>query len=827
VEELIQDVTHGFRLLVRRPGFAVVAVASLALGVGLNTTLFSIVNAVLLRNTPVQAPDRLVEVYSSASADFPYMTSSYPDYLSIREQARTFSGVAAHAFVRGILSSAGDQPALMTGEAVTSNYFDVLGVRPALGRAFEASEDVGEGQHPVMVLSHGLWQRRFGGRADVVGQAVDVSGVRYTVVGVGPAGFSGMLPGFEAQFWVPVMMVDRLNFAGIQSSTDQDPGATRLEKRGQRWLFVKARLAAGRTVKEAAAELETIFSRLRKDHPATNEKTRASVFPGGGVRFHPMVDGYVKAASAVLLAAVALVLTIACANVANMLLARGASRRRELAVRAAIGAGRARLVRQLLSESLVLAAIGGAAGVLLATWAGRILSGLPTDALPLPIHFDFHVDGTVLAFAAAVSLATTMLFGLAPALTASRLDLVPALKADTTGEGSVRRRVTLRDALVVTQLALSLVLLVAGALLARGLLVARGTNLGFDPAPISYLQFDLKMNGYDEDRAVALRKRVLADLRALPGVAGAALVSRLPLAPDINMESIRIRGQHGPQDDGTPIDTVSVGDDYFRVAGVPIVEGRAISEDDVEGSRRVAVINETMARRYWPGRSALGEMIYMEGFEAPPHEVVGVARDHKVRSVGEDPRPYLHVPAGPSRAVSLAVRTTVPAEKALPMLRAAILAVDKEIVFTEDVPASTVVAHTVAPTQIGAALLGAFGALALLLAAVGLYGVIAYSVSMRTREMGVRMALGARPGDVVRLVLQESGRLSLAGIGAGALLAAVLGRVLGSLLYGVSALDPVAYVVAATILLAVAALASIVPALAAARVDPLRALRTE
>ena len=826
MDDLIRDFSHGVRLLVRRPGFTAVAVASLALGVGLNTTLFSVVNAVLFRDTPVREPERLVEVYSSLSDDFPYLTTSYPDYLSIREGTNAFSGLTAHAFVRGILATGGE-PAVVTGETATESYFDVLGLTPALGRAFLAEENVGEGQHPVMVLGHGLWQRRFGGRPDIVGETVELSGVKYTVVGVGPRGFQGMLPGVEAEFWVPVMMVDRLSFQGLQAATDRDPGATRVQRRGQRWLFVKGRLADGRTVEEARAQVETVFARLRQDHPLTNERTRASVLAGAGVRFHPMLDGYVKAASAVLLAAVALVLAIACGNVANMLLARGASRRRELAVRAAIGAGRGRLVRQLLSESFVLAVLGGAAGVLIAGWAGRALTGMRADWLPVPVHFEFQLDGTVLAFAAAASLATTMLFGLVPALGASRLDLVASLKADAAGEGPVRRRVSLRDALVVTQLALSLVLLVAGALLGRGLLKARGTDLGFDPSPIASLDFNLQMNGYDLERAMALRRRILTEVRALPGVTAATVASRLPLAPDINMEGVRIRGHHGPQDDATLVDTVSVGADYFAVAGVALVEGRAIGEDDVEGGRRVAVINETMARRYWPGRSPLGELVYTEGFEETPHEVVGVGRDHKVRSVGEEPRAYLHVPMRPGSSVPLAVRTTMPAGQALPMLRAAILALEPQIVFTEARPATEVVATTLAPTRIGAVLLGAFGALALLLAAVGLYGVVAYSVTLRTREIGVRMALGARRSEVLRLVLGQAGRLSLFGIGAGAVLAALAGRVLDSLLYGVSALDPAAYVSAAAILLAVVVLATLGPALSAARVDPLRALRTD
>jgi predicted permease len=824
--ELIQDLKHGVRLLARRPGFAVVAVASLAFGIGLNTTLFSVVNAVLLRDTPVAAPERLVEIYSSASADFPQLTTSYPDYLSILEGADTLQGVAAHVFVRGILSTGG-KPALSTGEAVTSNYFDVIGVPLALGRGFRPEENVGEGQHAVLVLSHGLWQRRFGGRPDVIGQTVELSGVPYTVIGVAPAAFSGLLPGLQPEFWVPAMMVESLTFGGVQSSTDNDPGATRIQRRGHRWLFVKGRLAEGRTVEEAQAQVETIFARLRQEHPGTNEKVEATVLPAAGIRFHPMLDGYVEAASAVLLAAVALVLMIACANVANMMLARGASRSRELALRAAIGASRARLARQLLSESLVLAAIGGAFGVLIADAAGRILTRLPMDVLPIPIHFDFKVDATVLAFAAAVSLATTALFGLVPAWSASKPDLLPALKADATGQGPRRRRVTLRDALVVGQLALSLVLLVAGALLARGLLAARGTELGYDPGPVSSLSFNLQMNGYDLERAMAFRKRVLEELRATPGVIAAALASRLPLAPDINMEGVRVPGHHQAEDDSTPIDSVEIGPDYFRAVAIPILEGRAFTEDDIERSRRVIIVNETMARRYWPGRSALGQQIYASGFDHPPHEVVGVARDHKVRSIGEEPRPYLHFPVEPGRDVAVVVRTAVPAEAALPALRAAVRKLEPDVVFTEDVRGADVAATTVAPTRIGATLLGAFGILALLLAAVGLYGVIAYSVSLRTREMGVRIALGAGRGDVLRLVLRQGVRLALLGVGAGALLAVLVGRVLAALLYGVSPLDPLAYALAATILLLVAAAANLVPALGAARVDPMRALRAE
>jgi predicted permease len=538
-----------------------------------------------------------------------------------------------------------------------------------------------------------------------------------------------------------------------------------------------------------------------------------------------MLDGYVKAASAVVMSAVALVLLIACANVSNLLLARGAARRREFAIRMAIGASRGSLVRQLLSEALVLAAAGGTLGVLIAWWAGRLLSGFGTDVLPMPVTFEFSIDRTVLAFVTLVSLATVVIFGLVPAWSSSKPELVPALKE--TAEGDRRSRFTLRNGLVVVQLALSLVLLVAGALLARGLLAARGVDLGYDPHGIASLQFSLQMNGYDMARATTFRDRAVESLRALPGVVAVSTASRLPLAPDVNLTGVKVPGHHGPDDDETAIDVVSVGADYFAAVGVPLVSGRALTADDVRGGRRVAVVNQTLARQYWPDSNVVGQRIYTGDFDTEPYEIVGVARDHKVRSVGESPRPYLHLPAEPSRSIGLVVRTSTPAEAALPMLRRAIWALEPNIVFTEDTTAADVAATTVAPTRIAAVVAGAFGALALLLATVGLYAVVAHSVSRRTREVGIRMALGAARGQVLRLILFQGGRLALIGIVFGGLAAAVAGQVLESLLYGVSSFDPLAYGVAAGVLMLVALAANLAPALTAASVDPVRALRNE
>ncbi len=538
-----------------------------------------------------------------------------------------------------------------------------------------------------------------------------------------------------------------------------------------------------------------------------------------------MVDRYVRAASAGLLAAVGLVLLIACANVANLLLARGAARSREIAIRAAIGASRARLIQQLLTEGLVLAVAGGGLGILLAWWAGRALAGLGTDVFPIPISFEFSIDRTVLAFASLASIATTLLFGLIPAWSSSRPALVPALKEDVVGEGRVR--FTMGNVLVVGQLALSLVLLVSGALLGRGLLVARGTDLGYDPRFVASLSFNLQMNNYDTARATAFRDRALEALRALPDVSAATVASRLPLSPNINASGIVVPGYHTGPDDETIVDTVSVGSEYFATIGVPVVAGRAFSPSDVADGRRVAIVNETMARRFWPGGNAVGGRVHLSGRESAPHEVIGVAGDHKVRSVGEDPRPYLHVPVAPTRSIGLLVRTKIPADAALAALRQALLALEPAIVFTEDVSAAQVAATTMAPTRLGAMVIGAFGALALGLATVGLYGVTAYSVSRRTREVGVRMAIGATRGQVVRMILAQGARLALIGVVLGALAAAAAGRILESLLYGVSSMDPMAYGLAAGTLLLVAGAANLAPALAAARVDPLRALRSE
>lgn len=830
MENLLRDIRFGARLLWRRPAFAAVAVVSLALGIGLSTIMFSVVNAVLLAPTPVHEPDRLAEIYTSQLAEIPFLTTSYPDFLDMRSSIDAFSGMAGHAMVRGLFRRSGERAEIVLGEVVSESYFDVLGIRLAQGRAFSADENRTELTHPVVVISHGFWERRLAGEPGVLGRQVELSGVPYTVVGVAPPGFTGTLPGVAPEFWAPIMMVEKLSFSGIQSQgTSPSPGRTRVEQRETRWLFVTARLAAGRTLGEARAQVETVGARLASEHPGVNKGLRASLLSARDVRFHPMVDGMLAPAAGVLMGAVGLVLLVACANVASMLLARAAARRREIAIRRAIGAASGRIVRQLLAECLCLAALGGGVGLLLAHWGGRILSSLPLP-LPVPLAFVFGVDGRVLLFALLTSLGTLFAFGLAPALQASRPELVPALRAETGSTLNGKRRgFAPRQLLVTGQLALSLVLLVAGALLLRALAVAGTLSPGFEPDRIAILSFNLKLSGYSQEQAESFQRRLADRLHGMAGVAHAVLVSRAPLESDRNMEAIRLPGQHGPDDEPALVDATYVEPDYFAALDVPILEGRAFSDADREGAPGVVIVNEAMARRFWAGKSAIGERVYTDGFDKPGHEVVGVVRDYAVRQLGEAPRPYLHFAWRQQKSSSTTVlaRTAGPASAALAGLREAVLELEPAVAFSEEGSLADLLRVTLGPTRLGAVLLGSLGAVALLLASIGLYGVVAHDVERRTREVGLRMALGARVGDVLRLVLARGMRLAAVGVVIGGAAAAALARVLSALLYGVSAVDPLAYGMAASLLLAVSLAANWVPARRAARVDPMVALRIE
>jgi predicted permease len=823
VEGFLKDVRYAVRGLAVQPGFALVALASLAVGIGLNSAMFSVVNAVLLRPLPVDHPERLVRVYTTA--DVPESTFSVPDFRDLQRRTSAFSGLAGHSLMFANASRDGSSQ-LLLGEVVTANYFDVLGIRAALGRGFDASEDLVEGGNRVVVISDRLWRRQFGGDPGVLGKLLRIRGADYTIVGVMPERFTGMTPGLMAELWVPASMVADVEPVGMNDVVPSPTGASRFTRRGSRWMFVTGRLAGTATLAEARGSVESVMNALQREYPATNRDRRGVVRSASDVRIHPIVDGALLPGAAAIMVAVALVLLVACANIANMLLARGSSRAREMAIRLAIGAGRARLVRQLLAESFVLAALGGLAGLLLAAWSLRLISRIQVP-LPIPIAFDLSLDARVFAFTATIALLTGVVFGLAPALQATRPDLVPSLKNDPPSSGT-GRRYGLRDALVVAQVTLSALLLVSAALLTRSAMAASRLNVGFDAGGLAVATVDLAMHRYTADRGKAFYREAIERVSGLPGVTSAALVERLPFSPNIHTRSVFIDGRSYPSNaTGESVDVTTVTSGYFRTLGVPLVRGRDFDAHDTPESPGVIVINQAMAQKYWPGANPIGRRVRVRE-EERAFEIVGVVGDHKVRTIGEGPTPLIHFARSQAYAPSATVlaRTTGSAARLAQDIRRELLALDPQLVFIENQTMEAEIAATLFPVRAGAALGTSFGILALLLAGVGLYGVTAFWVSRRTREIGVRIALGASPTAVVGLVLAQGMARVLVGLAAGMLVAAAAARALTSLLYGVGATDPLGYAAATALTLGVSVLANVIPARRAARVDPVIALRS-
>ncbi len=826
MDELMRDLRYAVRGLRGAPGFTLVAVATLALGIGVNSTIFSVVNAVLYSPLPVERPAELVDVYGRPATQSTHDSNSYPNYLDYREQTQTLSGLIAYTNFFANLSI-GTRSELVVGEVVSDNYFDVLGVRPALGRPFLEEEFSARGAFPVTILSHGFWQNRFGGAADVVGRTLRINGTPYTVIGVAPQEFGGMMPAVTAQLWIPLAMVDEVEPLGNQRVTGGGGGGVAesiLDRRGRHFLWMRGRIRPGVEVAGVRAEMHAIAARLSADHPETNDLERLVVVPTGDVSLNPDLDGFVAPAGLVLLGAVGLVLLVACANLANMMLARASTRRRELAVRLALGASRARVVRQLLTESMLVALAGGSAAVLLASWLTGFISRLQP---PLPIDLGLHIDldWRVLTFTFAIAVLTGLAFGLIPALRASRPDLVPALKDTGEGDGRAGRRLELRDALVVAQVAFSLVLLVVGGLLVRSLGEAARVDMGYDADHIAHLGLALEMNGYEAPEGGALLEAGALRFRALPEVEAVGLASRIPQSLNNNGFGLFIDGhQASGSDRPYTVDGASVDEGYFDVLELRIVAGRGIEPGDREGGRRVAVVTETMAARFWPDGDALGRE-FRTSWGGTPYEIVGIVEDYRVNTPGETPKPYIHLPLSrQSLYANYMVRTSVPADRMVPVLEAELRALDPDLVFIDTGTLRGLADVRLFPVRAGAWLIGAFGILALLLAAVGLYGVIAFSVSRRVREIGIRKALGAEAGSVVGLVLRRGMILVAAGGILGAAMAAAAARTLSGVLF-VSPFDPVSFGAALTVLAAVGVLAHWVPARRASRVDPMVALR--
>jgi predicted permease len=807
---MLQDIRLAVRSLSLNPAFSLGAIATLALGIGVNSSIFTLANAALFKPMPgVASPSELVWI-SGASRERPRPGGmSYLEYLDYQQGTRsTFSGLLAFGPTSLSLGSGGE-PERIRGHLVTGSYFATLGALPAAGRLLQPADDRA-GAEPAVVLGHRLWRQRFGGATEVLGQPLVVNGRSFTVVGVAADGFTGPELGQAADLWLPIATLPVINTAQ----------AGWLDERGTLWLRVIGRLAPATTAQQAGAAALGIAAALEQTYPDTNKGRTAVVSPASSA-LSPGERGELLPLTGLLLAVTGLVLVIACANVANLVLARGAGRSLEISIRAAVGASRGRLVRQLLTESLVLASAGAAAGLLLSFWGSDLLlAQLPES--------DFRglyagADARVLGFTALLAALSVCVFGLLPALAATRSDLLPRLR-QTASAGGGRSR--LQRGLVVAQLSLSLVLLLAAGLSLRALQKASALDLGFNPRQMVTASYDLVLQNYPVERREAFRRELVARLAALPGVTAATVANVPPLSGIMYGTSVTAL-----DDRGDPVEARAymnaVGPRYFTTLEMPLVAGREIGVQDGRGAPGAAVINETLARRLWPGAEALGRTMRLDDDTL---EVVGVARDAKYDEPTEEARPFLFVSLAQHSTLdrdTAIVRTAAAPALVAAAVRAQIRALDPALpVF--DVRSFDGILRDRADKQRGiSALFAAFGLLALSLAALGLYGVMAYAVMRRTREMGIRLALGATPMQLTRLIAGDGLRLALAGVAIGGTLALPLARVLGALIFGVQVADLAAFAGTCALLVAVALVAALLPARRAARLDPIVALRTD
>ena len=822
---ILNDVRYAFRWLRRSPGFTAVAVLSLGLGVGANTAMFSLVDSLLLRPLPVSDPATLVDVFTSGGDSDIHATNSFPDFLDLRARNTVFADMIGYSPMFAALSL-GERSRLVLGQVVTSNHFQVLGVQPAQGRLLQPADD-GPGAERVVVLSHRMWVREFGQASDVVGRTLQLRGQPYTVIGIAPASFTGVTPLLTPELWLPAAHVDEVEPAGIIDAVP-GPGNTRLERRGYRWMFVKGRLKPGVAAGPAASNVQVIGAQLASAYPETNRDRVMSAVPTSSVRmFVPEAEGPLTAGGAAIMAVVGLVLLIACANVTGLLLARSSARARELSLRAAIGASRRQLVQQLLIEGLVVGSLGVVVAVAVA-WL--VITALLSIELPIPdIPLDLRLDARVLLFALGAAVSSGLIASLSPALRSSSPSLVSALRGPVVNTAA-KGRWAMRDWLVAGQMALTIVLLVVAGLLVRSMSASNAANLGFNTRGIALVSFDTDMLRFSSDRGRQFWADALARVRGIPGITNVTLASpRVPFEVNYSTNEFQIDGRsYAPNQRGEILNAVAVSTDYFATLGVSIVRGRDFTAGDREGAPLVAVVSDALAKEFWPGESAIGKTFTASSTNRR-YEVVGVSADYKVRSVNESPTPYVHLAAAqrPAAYNTLMARSSGDADVALAAIRRELLAMEPQLVFVNQGTMEHTFAATLLPVRVGAWLAASFSLLGTLLAAIGLYGVIAFSISRRTREIGIRLALGADRRDVLRLVLRQGAVLVAAGGIVGAGLAALAAGVLSSVLYGVTAVDPVTWLAATFVLVGSAALAHLVPAMRALSIDPARTLKAD
>jgi predicted permease len=819
-----QDLRYAARTFIKAPGFTIIAVLSIAIGIGANTSIFTMVNAVLFKQMPVPHPEQLVALYTTEPNSRYPGEFSYPDYRDYRDNNNLFSDLFLHYGTPVSMKNSGDKAELIWGELVSGNYFSGLGVPPATGRVLSPDDDRAVGANPVAVLSHEFWQRRFGANPDIVGKNLRLNSHDFTVIGVARQGYSGTrFAGFIPDVWMPITM-----HAQIVANSEGW-----LETRGSQSFNVNGRLKPGVTIDQATAAMNGFAQQLAAAYPRTNANVNVGMVPAG-TKTQPAITllGYVPIVAALMMAIAGLVLLIACANVANLLLARASARRREIAIRLALGAGRRRLVRQLLTESVSLSVLGGAFGLLLAQWFNELVPMLnpQLDFATIDFSYALALDRRVLGFTLLVSAVTGIIFGLLPAVQASRADLVTTLKGDAPSLTSGMRRLSMRNMLVVAQVALSLTLLISAGLLVRSTRNVQDMNPGFESKKIMLASVDLSVQGYEETKGRAFYKQILENIKALPGVEAASIAGPLPLDAYSNGASLTIEGAIPRyENEHISVSYSTVGHDYFQAMNTPIVEGRSFSEHDTQNSPRVVVVNETLARRYWPDESPIGKRLRLGGELNPFLEVIGVARDGKYFLLGEPPTEYLFVPHSQNYdgRMTLIARTSGQPESVADAMRQEVANIDGDLPVYGVRTMPMFLDRVLAGPKSLAALAAIFGVVALLMAGVGLYGVMSYTVAQRTREVGIRMALGARANDVLRLVLKEGLILTCVGIGIGLVMAALLSRLVASFLYGISPTDAVTFITIPFGLAFVALLASYLPARRATRVDPMVALRVE
>jgi len=826
VESIVQDVRQAIRRLIKSPGFTATTILVVALGIGANAAIFSVVDSLLFRPLPWAQPEELVWIYQD-SDDGDQNSNSYPAFLDIAAHEDVFSGVTAmiNGRTARLLTDAGEN-LQVTVTYATSGYLPVLGLSPSIGRWFDESHDV-PGGASLGVLSYRAWQRLYGGSPDVLGRSVRLNGSTATVIGVGPEGYAGAIPGIDNDLWLS------LSSAGPVGG---DFYWRTLERREDHWFLSIARLKPGVSPEQAQAAMNVLAERLATDYAALNAGRDITVYPANRVRQHPEGDAILFSVGALLMGVVGLVLLIACGNLANLLLARASTRGREVAIRLAVGATRRRLVRYLLAESVILSVAGGVLGLIVAAICGRLLAAYQLP-IPLPMTFEIGVDLRVLVFALGLSVLTGIVFGLAPAIRASRPDLIPSLKdpSETFNVGQAQRRglrlLGLRNLLVMLQVAVSIMLLVGAGLLVRSLVNAQNVDLGYSPESLAVLQADVREAGYESGEGWQVFSELSDRVEGLPGVEAVGLTSRLPTTESGGSSTLEVEGYQPANGTGSvEVIYAYATPNLFRALGIPVLFGRGFDDADQTSTERVALVNETFARRFYGAADAVGRRYRHQGNPNSWVQIVGVVRDFKVRSPSETPTPMFFRPLTQSQGWSrlyVVARTAGDAAGAVGMMRQELRSIDADVPVYQAGTMTDHISHALAIPRAAASMLAVFGALALMLASLGLYAVVAFVVSQRSTEMGIRVALGASGSRVFAMVVREM--MTVVGIGAivGLGLSFVSAPVLESQLFNVGPTDPTTLALVVGLLLLVAFVATCLPALRAARADPMSAMRTE